>query len=115
MTAPPFAPDRDSGAPLAAPASISAQVPDIRRARLERRFLTPAGTLVGKAVTMAAANVAWTFARAEGDANYGVVAVPNWATTTYVTAKTVTGCTINFGFIAPANATVDALLFRSED
>lgn len=115
MTVPPFVTADASQAPVAAPASVSGPVADLRRSRHERRYLTPSGCLVNKAVTAAAASVAWTFARAEGDASYGVVAVPNWSTTVYVTAKLKTGCTINFGTVAPANATVDAHTFRSED
>lgn len=82
--------------------------------RLLRRWLPPAGNQVAVAVTAAAGNVAVTWARAEGDTNYGVLATPNWGTTVYVTAKTTAGCTVNFGTAAPVGATVDLATFRSE-
>lgn len=81
---------------------------------LLRRFLTPGGNGIAIPVTLAAGNVVVTLPRSELDTNYGVVATPNWGTTCYVTAKAVTGFTINFGTVAPANATVDYLTFRSE-
>ena len=82
--------------------------------RLFRRWLTPAGNQVATSVTAAATNIAITWARAEGDATYGVLATPNWGTTVYVTAKTTAGCTVNFGTAAPVGATVDLATFRSE-
>jgi hypothetical protein len=51
--------------------------------------------------------------RVEDDANYQIVATPSWATTVWVTGKTTTGFTLNFGTAAPdANQTVSWLLFR---
>lgn len=92
--------------------------PDARQAavwqRLRLRFFTSAGTKVAQAVTAAATSVAVTWPRTEVDAAYGVVATPNWGTTCWVSARTTTGCTVNFGTAAPANATVDILTFRSE-
>lgn len=82
--------------------------------RLRRRFLTSAGNRVAVAVTTAATSVAVVFARTEVDASYGVVATPSWGTTVWVTNKTTTGCTINFGTGAPAGGTVDLITFRSE-
>ena len=82
--------------------------------RLRRRFLTSAGNRVAVAVTAAATTVAVTFPRTEVDTSYGVNATPNWGTTVWVTNKTTTGCTVNFGTAAPANATVDLITFRSE-
>lgn len=82
--------------------------------RIRRRYLTSAGTKVGQSVTAAATTVAVTFPRTEVDTSYGVLATPNWGTTVWVTTKTTTGCTINFGTAAPANATVDFITFRSE-
>ena len=49
----------------------------------------------------------------EPNANYGVVVTPSWGTTTFITAKTTGGFTINFGTTAPAGATVDWLIFRA--
>lgn len=82
--------------------------------RLRRRFLTSAGNQVATSVTAAASTVTVTFPRTEVDASYGVVATPNWGTTVWVSNKSTTGCTINFGTAAPANATVDFITFRSE-
>lgn len=82
--------------------------------RIRRRFFTSAGNRVAVAVTAAATTVAITFPRTEVDTNYGVNATPNWGTTVWVTNKTTTGCTVNFGTAAPANATVDLITFRSE-
>lgn len=87
---------------------------DERFRRLVRRFLTPAGNRIAVAVTAAATSVAVTFPRSEVDTNFGVVATPNWGTTVWVTNKSTTGCTVNFGTAAPANATVDLITFRSE-
>lgn len=84
--------------------------------RLLLRFFTAAGNRVAVAVVAAAGNVAVTWARTEPDASYGVVATPSWGTTVYVTNKTATGCTINFGTVAPVGGgTVDVATFRSED
>ena len=82
--------------------------------RIRRRFLTSAGNGIAQAVTTGAGNVAVTFPRSEVDTNYGVNATPSWNTTVWVTAKSTTGCTINFGTVAPAGATVDFITFRSE-
>lgn len=82
--------------------------------RLRRRFFTQAGNRVAVAVTLGAGSVSVTFPRTEQDASYGVVATPNWGTTCWVTGKTTTGCTVSFGTVAPASATVDLITFRSE-
>ena len=82
--------------------------------RIRRRFFTQAGNRVAVAVTLGAGNVAVTFPRTEQDTAFGVVATPNWGTTCWVNTKTTTGCTVNFGTVAPANATVDLVTFRSE-
>lgn len=82
--------------------------------RLRRRFLTSAGNTIALAVPAAAVNVAVTFPRTEVDDRFGVVATPNWGTTVWVTNKTTTGCTLNFGTAAGAAATVDLITFRSE-
>lgn len=86
----------------------------IEWARIRRRFLTPAGNGVRLSVTAAATTKAVTFEREMPDTNYGAVATPNWSTTVYVTNRTTTGFTLNFGTAAPANATVDYVTFRSE-
>lgn len=82
--------------------------------RLQRRFLTVAGNTIATSVTAAATTKVITFPRTEVDTSYGVLATPNWGTTVWVTNKSTTGCTVNFGTAAPANATVDLITFRSE-
>ena len=81
---------------------------------IRRRVLTLGGNRVALAVTLAAVNKAVTFTKVEPDASYGVVVSPNWLTTYSVTAKTVNGCTVNFGTAAPASATIDVFTFRTE-
>lgn len=81
---------------------------------LRRRYLTAAGTACNLAVPAGAARLAVVFARREQDAAYGVAASASWATTVAVTAKSATGCTLAFGTAAPAGATVDVAVFRSE-
>jgi len=80
---------------------------------LYSRFLTKGGNGVATAVTAAAVNVTITLPLVEVDALYGVVAVPNWSTTVYVTNKTTTSFKINFGTAAPASSTVDWIVFRA--
>ncbi len=82
--------------------------------RLVQRWLPQAGNFVAQAVSNGATSVAVTFPRAEPDTAYGVNATPNWGTTVWVSSKTKTGCTINFGTAAGASATVDISIFRSE-
>lgn len=83
--------------------------------RLHIRWVTSAGNQVAAAVTAATGSVAITWARSEVDTDYGVHATPNWGTTVWVTNKSTTGCTVNFGTVAPGSATVDVSTFRSED
>lgn len=82
--------------------------------RIRRRFFTSAGNTVAQAVTAAATSTSISFPRTEVDTSYGVNATPNWGTTVWVTNKTTTGCTVNFGTAAPASASVDVITFRSE-
>ncbi len=102
-----------------APATLGSGGPFAARearqlAVLRRRVLTAAGTAVNVAVTASATTLAVTFAQPEVDTSYGVTVTPNWNTTVWVTAKSVSGMTLNFGTAAPANATVDWHSFRSE-
>lgn len=82
--------------------------------RIRRRFFTSAGNFIAQAVANGATSVAVTFPRTEVDTAYGVAATPNWGTTVWVTGKTTTGCTINFGTAAGASASVDIATFRGE-
>ncbi len=79
---------------------------------LRRRHLTKGGIGVATAITLAAANQNIPLNFAERDTAYGVNVTPNWGTTVYVTAKTTTQFTVNFGTVAPANATIDWHVFR---
>jgi len=46
------------------------------------------------------------------DASYAVLCTPDWDTTCYVTGKTSSGFTLNFGTAAPAAQTVDWIVIR---
>lgn len=47
-------------------------------------------------------------------APFQVLATPSWATTVWVTAKALTGFTLNFGTAPGADAPVDFLVIQSE-
>ena len=81
---------------------------------LMRRWLTDAGNQLAVAVPAANTTLPVTFLNKESTLTYGVIVIPNWNTTVWVTAKTATGCTANFGTAAPANASIDLATFRSE-
>lgn len=93
---------------------------DLRLARqlrvLLRRLLTNGGVGVAVAVTAAAVTKAIAFAdgKNEPDAAYGVLVTPSWLTTWRVTAKALTGFTVDFGTAAPANATIDYAVIRGD-
>lgn len=80
--------------------------------RLIYKFLTSAGQKVQLPVGNGNTTVTWTFDRTESDTDYGVSALPTWSTTTFVSGRTTTSVTIDFGTAAGANATVDILIFR---
>lgn len=48
----------------------------------------------------------------ESDTSYQIVATPSWNTTVWITNKTTTGFTLNFGTAAPASQTCAWLLYR---
>jgi hypothetical protein len=82
---------------------------------LRRRYLTKAGSGVSAPVAGGATSLSVTFLRQEPNVVYGVSCTPSWDTTVWVTGKSVSGFTIQFG-TAPAGAeTVDWMTFRSED
>lgn len=83
--------------------------------RLARRYATPGGTHVQLAVLTGQNSVGVTFAREEVDTDYGVLVTPSWDTTAYVASRSVQAILIGFGTVAPASATVDVVVFRSED
>lgn len=80
---------------------------------LVQRFLTKGGNGTETPVTATATDVDVTLPLVEADAGYAVVATPNWDTTCFVTDKTTTGFTINFGTAAPASAVVDWSVIRT--
>ncbi len=83
--------------------------------RLLDRFGTSAGTGVLVPVTPGATATSVTFRRAEPTPVFGVMVQPSWLTTVAITSRTRTGFALSFGTAAPAGATVDWCLFRSED
>lgn len=81
--------------------------------QLRRRHLCRGGNKVADPVTETATTKAVALVSTEPDTNYGVVLVPNWDTRYWVTSKTATGFTANFSTAAPANASIDWMVFRS--
>ena len=63
-------------------------------------------------VTAATTTKVVTFGTAHPDANYAVLCTPNWNTTCFVSGKTTTGFTLNFGTAAPAGQLVDWFVAR---
>ena len=53
-----------------------------------------------------------TFPTAHADTNYAVMCTPSWNTTCYVTGKSTTGFTLNFGTASGATDTVDWFVVR---
>jgi len=85
---------------------------DTQLSVLMRRQLTRAGNKVALPVTNGATTKTYTLPLAEQDTSYGVHVIPNWNTTVWVTGKTTTQCTINFGTAAGASAFCDVNTFR---
>jgi hypothetical protein len=83
--------------------------------RITQRFGTAGGTGTQYPIPPTATAVTILLLRREWDTNYGVVVTPSWLTTVAVTARTTSGFDVSFGTAAPAGATVDWCLFRSED
>lgn len=81
---------------------------------LRRRWLTTGGNQIALPVPATNTSLAVTFLNAMATLKYGVIVTPNWNTTVWVTAKAATGCTVNFGSAAPANATIDIATYQSE-
>jgi hypothetical protein len=58
---------------------------------------------VGIAVPANATSLTLSFSPAlPAGVQYGVIAIPNWNTTVWITGKAQSGCTVNFGTAAPA-------------
>ncbi len=64
-----------------------------------------------EAITLAA-NTLVISGKTYPDASYSVLCTPNYDTTCFVTNKTATGFTLNFGAAAPASSTVDWIVIR---
>ena len=79
---------------------------------LRLRYLTPGGTGVRQAATGTAVVV--TLPRLEQDVNYGVLLTPTWGTTCWVTARSTTQFTANFGTAPGGSDTFDWIVFRKE-
>jgi len=74
--------------------------------------LTVAQKGVNVSVSASATSLAVTLPKAESDTNYGVLVVPQWNTTVWITNKTTTGFTINFGTAPSSNSALDWFVFR---
>jgi hypothetical protein len=81
---------------------------------IRRRYGTPGGVGVSVPVTAAATSVTVALRRKETNVSYGVLVTPSWLTTFRVTAKAVGSFKVDFGTAAPAGATVDYAVVRSE-
>lgn len=77
-------------------------------------YITFSNNVRGRNIAVNASNTtqAVTFATAHADANYAVFCTPNWNTSCFVTNKTTTGFTLNYGTAAPAAQLVDWLVAR---
>jgi len=64
------------------------------------------------AVPITAGSVVVSFAIAQQDTSFMVTLEVSWNTTTWLTAKTKTGFTVNFGTAAPASATFSWAILR---
>lgn len=67
---------------------------------------------IDAAITQTATTLAVSFGAAYPNANYAVLCTPNYSTTCYVTNKTTSGFTLNFGTAAPASASVSWMAIR---
>lgn len=82
---------------------------------LRRRWLTNAGNQIGLAVPATNTSLAVTFIDSMATLAYGVIVTPNWNTTAWVTSKTITGCTVNFGTGAPGGGgLIDIAVYATE-
>lgn len=66
----------------------------------------------GVTVPITSASVVVTLAVAQPDTNYQVVVDTDWATTTWITAKTKSAFTINFGTAAPGSQKLSYTVLR---
>lgn len=94
------------------PAKRDARV-EAQKEKIQGRFLTKGGNGVATAVTATATDVTVALNLPEPNTNYGVLVTPNWDTTVFVTDKTIDDFVVNFGTAAPADATIDWIVFRA--
>jgi hypothetical protein len=82
---------------------------------LKRRYLTMAGNYCSYVVPNST-TVTFYFTKPNEIYPYGVIVVPSWNTTVWVTNKLPASCTINFG-TAPGNttSTIDVMTFQAEN
>lgn len=82
--------------------------------KLLRMFMhTGAGTIVRLQITNGTNTVTYTWTTPEPDANYGVVALPAYNATCYLSARSATAFTLTFSVNAGASSFVDIITFRS--
>jgi len=77
-----------------------------------RGTIAPKQKGVGITVTAGATSLLVTLPEAEPDASYGVLVVPSWNTTVWVTNKTTSGFTVNFGTAPTADSPIDYFIYR---
>ena len=80
---------------------------------LQTRHLTRGGNTVGLHPEEGDTGIPVTFTKPEIDTNYGVHASLNWDSTWWVRNKTVTGFTLFWSVVAPADALVDTTTLRA--
>lgn len=86
----------------------------VKNATVEGTYITFSNNIRGYNVLVAALATSQTvtFTTAHPDANYAVFCTPNWNTTCFVTNKTTTGFTLNYGAAAPSGQLVDWFVAR---
>jgi hypothetical protein len=86
----------------------------VKRADIQGGYISFSNNIRGynTSVTAAATTKVVTFGTAHPDSNYAVLCTPNWNTTCFVSGKTTTGFTLNFGTAAPGGQLVDWFVAR---
>jgi len=67
---------------------------------------------VNVTVASGSTSLAITLPKSEPDTSYGVIVTPQWNTTVWITNKTTTGFTINFGTAPSTNSALDWFVYR---
>lgn len=104
---------RDSGNDILAKIDASGNL-TVKSVNVEGAYITFSNNIRGYnvAVASSASSQNVTFGTAHPDANYAVFCTPNWDTTCFVTDKTTTGFTLNYGTAAPSGQLVDWFVMR---